>query len=193
MFLLFDVNGGWFFLFLLYTDFSYFSTAFLMFTPCLIMSFQVFRIDLRFSSLLIMFLYDWSCPPCLILSFIVFLLSSPVILPVLTGWYCLPPIILRGILMRIATILWSVWSNDCLRLPVKLTLFLSYLFCLSGFSSVLFLSLFTAMMILFSSVSLMLIRNNVFGEVSSVYYLCPLDLKMLSRDVFVFINLSMPL
>ena len=52
-------------------------------------------------------------------------------------------VFLRGILMRIATILWSVWSNDCLRLPVKLTFSVPLLPVLSLFlSSVLFLSLF---------------------------------------------------
>ena len=262
-FLLFDAMlMGMIFLFLLYTDFSYFSTVFLMFTPCFILisflSIMLSPIVLpdfipvdhatplmvaRFLMLLSWFLLYWSClplsSPCLIMSSQVFLID----LRFPPGWLCFPPIsslfdhvsflsslvdivipcypllspvfllvdyvfllilqvflldliflscphgFLRGILMRIATILWFVWFDDCLRLSVKLSFSVPLLPVLSlFFSSVLFISLFTAMMILCLSVSLILIRNNVLSEVSSVYYLCPLDLRMLSRDVFVFIS-----
>ena len=126
--------------------------------------------------------------PCYPLFDYVFLLILQVFLLDLIFLSC-PHGFLRGILMRIATILWSVWFDDCLRLSVKLSFSVPLLPVLSlCFLFVLFISLFTAMMILCLFVSLMLIRNNVLSEVSSVYYLCPLDLRMLSRDVFVFIS-----
>lgn len=126
--------------------------------------------------------------PVILLFDYVFLLILSVFLLDLIFLSC-PHGFLRGILMRIATILWFIWFDDCLRLSVKLSFSVPLLPVLSlFFSSVLFISLFTAMMILCLFVSLILIRNNVFGEVSSIYYLCPLDLRMFSRDVFVFIS-----
>ena len=52
-----------------------------------------------------------------------FFMSSLVILLLIMSLPCF----LRDILMRIATILWPVWFDDCLRLPVKLSFYVSFL------------------------------------------------------------------
>lgn len=148
---------------LLYTDFSYFSTVFLPVLPlfsscwsCYATATPLVAWWWRGSS---WFPSCWSCPFMLSP---VFLMFDYAFLPCSHCWSCFlhcpplisslsPHVILRRILMRIVTILWFVWFDDCLRLSVKLSFSVPLLPVLFLYlSSVLFLSLFTAMMILFS-------------------------------------------
>lgn len=138
------------FLFLLYTDFSYFSTVFLMLSPvsswfpscrsCYLPLSSPGFLPVDYATPLMVARFHMissQVSSCLIMSFTVFLLVDYVFLlypPCLImfpscphcfppGWSC-PHGFLRGILIRIATILWFVWFDDCLRLPVKLSFFL---------------------------------------------------------------------
>lgn len=109
-----------------------FIQGFLLFNYVSLMSFSGFPPDFIVSLWLILSSY----------------LSSPVsswflpvnhVLPLFPPWsYCplmLSPAFLRSILMRIVTILWSVWFDDCLKLPVKLSFYVSLcLICSISFS-----------------------------------------------------------
>lgn len=101
-------------------------------SSCLIMSFslssQISLCSIMFSSHVLTVDHVFTCPPMFSSCWLCPHMFSSLVDYVFLSF-------LRDILMRIATILWSVWSDDCLKLPVKLSFYVSlFHICFISFS-----------------------------------------------------------